>query len=347
MSQTWRNYTPWANEQDEKFQKIFEFKPEQIVVFDLETTGLNRAVDEIIQVSFINGAGEILLNSYIKPKKKKTWPEAQAINGITPAMVAGAPGIDELKETIQKILDNAKLVVGYNSVGFDMEFLSVAGIDTKTSVKHFDVMLEASPTTKSWSSKYSHWKWETLERAADRFGYDGYEAHDAGRDTQATLFVFEQILNDETRGSWRDYHNFINWLRANGKAASSDNIKFGWLAWTDYHDQYVAGTIRSVNPYNGAVYLPDGSIAGESYKEDDKVKSSASQTSPIKRGRRATWKIVVAALLLLSAFTSLGMISDGIDYLFFALVLFVAAFWLGCNGFGYRVLELVRYMFKW
>ena len=53
-------------------------------------------------------------------------------------MVVDAPGIKDLVAEIQRIFASAKLIVGYNSTGFDMKFLNVACADTTSTQKHFD-----------------------------------------------------------------------------------------------------------------------------------------------------------------------------------------------------------------
>ena len=41
--------------------------PSGIVVFDLETTGLNSNDNEILQISAVDGNGDLLLNEYVRP----------------------------------------------------------------------------------------------------------------------------------------------------------------------------------------------------------------------------------------------------------------------------------------
>ena len=43
----------------------------RIICIDIETTGLDRIEDEILQVAIINGRGKTLYNSYIRPNTKK------------------------------------------------------------------------------------------------------------------------------------------------------------------------------------------------------------------------------------------------------------------------------------
>ena len=130
------------------------------IVFDLETTGLDPNNDEILQVSIINGDGEELLNSYVRPVHVLAWPEAQHIHGITPDMVQTAPVFDELRPRIQEIFDGAQELIAYNGT-FDMGFLRTAGIKIP-SVPYYDVMHEFSPIYGEWSDYFGDYKWQKL-----------------------------------------------------------------------------------------------------------------------------------------------------------------------------------------
>ena len=63
----------------------------RIICIDIETTGLDRIEDEILQVAIINGRGKTLYNSYIRPNTKRTWQQAEAINKINWQAVKDAP----------------------------------------------------------------------------------------------------------------------------------------------------------------------------------------------------------------------------------------------------------------
>ena len=65
----------------------------RIICIDIETTGLDRTEDEILQAAIINGRGKTLYNSYIRPDKKRTWQQAEAINKINWQAVKDAPTI--------------------------------------------------------------------------------------------------------------------------------------------------------------------------------------------------------------------------------------------------------------
>ena len=63
-------------------------KKEDILVLDTETTGFGPSA-EILQLSIVNGLGEIVMNEYFRPARTTCWPGAEAVNHISPAMVAG------------------------------------------------------------------------------------------------------------------------------------------------------------------------------------------------------------------------------------------------------------------
>ena len=57
-----------------KASKLPYMNKNEILVFDLETTGLEAAVDEILQITILDGYGSELFSSYIKPTRHRIWP---------------------------------------------------------------------------------------------------------------------------------------------------------------------------------------------------------------------------------------------------------------------------------
>ncbi len=84
------------------------------IVIDTETTGLCDGEDEILQLSIISESGEKLFDSYFRPLHK-SWSAAQAVNNISPDMVANAPRIADKAAEIQRILNSADTIIGYNT----------------------------------------------------------------------------------------------------------------------------------------------------------------------------------------------------------------------------------------
>lgn len=164
------------------------------IVLDTETTGLNAAEDEILQVSIIDNEGAVLFDSYIKPTQHTEWAEAERIHHITPEMVADAPTIAEVMPEINDILNRYDKIVGYN-LKFDKAFLENNGAEF-LSTEYADVMKMFAPIYGEWNDQRGSYKWQKLTIAADYYGYDWSEhkeAHNSLGDCYATLHVYKGI----------------------------------------------------------------------------------------------------------------------------------------------------------
>ena len=93
------------------------------VYLDTETTGLSPPGDEILEIGILDDQGRALIDSLVRPVNHRTWPGAQAIHGISPADVANAPTLDELRPGIIETVKGRE-VVTYNAL-FDSRFLPV------------------------------------------------------------------------------------------------------------------------------------------------------------------------------------------------------------------------------
>lgn len=95
------------------------------VVFDTETTGLDPVTDDVVQlgaVRVVNGKivrGEVL-NSYVNPGRPIP-ARSTAVHGVSDAMVAGAPPMQQVCTRFHDFADGAVLVA--HNAAFDMAFL--------------------------------------------------------------------------------------------------------------------------------------------------------------------------------------------------------------------------------
>ncbi|EFR8377963.1 3'-5' exonuclease, partial [Salmonella enterica] len=88
---------------------------------DTESTGLSPASDALLEIAIINDTGVPLLNTLICPPDTfKAWPAAQAVHGITPAMIRGKPTLDELASRIRAAVEDQDVII-YNA-SFDASF---------------------------------------------------------------------------------------------------------------------------------------------------------------------------------------------------------------------------------
>lgn len=173
-----------------KTSELLEMDKSKILVFDTETTGLTPDKDDILQITFLDGNGKVLLSSYIHPTRKKNWERSEQYHHITPDKVKDAPTMKDLYDEIQDLFTNASLVVGYN-LDFDIRFVEADGFIVEG--KKFDVMQEFSAYKKGIEhSKYEEY---TLQNCASYFGYE-LEPHNSMEDAQATLFCFDALIHD-------------------------------------------------------------------------------------------------------------------------------------------------------
>lgn len=181
--------------------------PSCIAVIDIETTGLKPKSDEILQVAICDGEGKELLNSYVMPERRKRWPDAQKVNGITWDMVKDSPTLGELSGRIHSILSSKPLVIGYN-LRFDFMMLEAGGVSVKTGGYTWDIMNDCSVMMGNWNERRGEYSFVRLQAIAKYYDVQ-YKPHDAIEDARATAKVFRRMLNDpeyrskvEQKESW-------------------------------------------------------------------------------------------------------------------------------------------------
>ena len=170
---------------------------DKILCFDVETTGLSREEDEILQLSIVDGTGKTVFNEYIKPTRHESWDGAEAIHGISPSDVADELTIEEYKDTLNDIFKDVQLLVGYNNVYFDNAFLKEAGIQIPEDAKMYDVMLKFAPIYGEWNEMRQDYKWQKLAKCAEYYGFHGDgQFHDSLEDVRATLYCFNSMISE-------------------------------------------------------------------------------------------------------------------------------------------------------
>lgn len=139
------------------------------IILDTETTGFSAEHDDVLEIAIIDDQGKVLLNSLVRPVKKTEWPEAQAVNGITPEMVANAPTLIELAPQIAAAFKGAQAVM-YNAA-FDYAFLKpclggmVEGVDyhVHCAMRRFSVM---HGVWDGRENKNDYRRWKQVEASA-------------------------------------------------------------------------------------------------------------------------------------------------------------------------------------
>lgn len=209
----------------ERLKRVKEIDPSKIAVLDTETTGLDPKNDEVLSLSIVDGAGEMLFDSLIRPSRRKRWPKAQEIHGISPADVADAPTLAEVSDEVRGILRDADLVVGYN-VEFDLGMLEAGGLDLYFPT--FCVMKEFAPVNGRWSEKRGDYAWCKLAQCAKHYGYGPFAAHGSLEDAKATAHCFRELTKDPAYASAVESRDDVR-ERAERATKGADSCLFGCL----------------------------------------------------------------------------------------------------------------------
>jgi DNA polymerase-3 subunit epsilon len=117
------------------------------VVFDIETTGLDRSSDEIIQISGVKVRGDEVVdtfNSYVQPSV--SIPEnITYLTGIDDDTVNGAPSVTDVMNTFGAFTEGLPLV-GHNIIRFDIPFIIANGF-YQTDIEALDTWRLATKCT--------------------------------------------------------------------------------------------------------------------------------------------------------------------------------------------------------
>jgi DNA polymerase III subunit epsilon len=96
------------------------------IIFDTETTGLDKNTDRVIEI----GAVELVnrfstgrtFHVYINPQGKTIHPDAQRVHGISMADLADKPPFDDIADQFAEFIEGAKLIA--HNASFDTEFIN-------------------------------------------------------------------------------------------------------------------------------------------------------------------------------------------------------------------------------
>jgi DNA polymerase III epsilon subunit-like protein len=163
------------------------------IFLDTETTGLRGCYaggsDEIVELAILDNRGKPLVDQLVRPSRRKSWPEAQRIHGISPSMVAGAPTLDALLPEIAELIRDC-LVVIYNAA-FDLQFFPA---ELFASSRVECAMLRYAEWKGDWNPRYGNPRWHKLHVAAHATGFDAdVQWHRALCDTLACRHVWRYL----------------------------------------------------------------------------------------------------------------------------------------------------------
>lgn len=209
-----------------------------LIVFDLETTGLDLVKDRIIQISYIKvypDGKEERSNQFVNPERSIPQ-EVVDITGITDADVANAPTFKMLATDLANKFQGCDFA-GFNSNHFDVPMLAEeflrAGIDFDFSKCNLiDVQtIFHKMERRNLAAAYKFYCGRKME--------DDFVAHKADQDTEATYRVLQGELDMYTPGKQeepeRQLNNDMNELAEFSKL--NNNVDFaGRIIWKEMKD---------------------------------------------------------------------------------------------------------------
>ena len=174
-----------------------------IVIFDLETTGLSPYSHEIIQIAGVRmSAGRVLESAsfatFVRPNHQIP-PFIERYTGITNSHVQNAPGAKEALVSFSRFVGDATLIA-HNGQRFDMPFIRETCARHELPLRPVGFIDSMLFSRKLWGGRGGHGLDAVMQRL--QLSGNGARRHDARGDVQ--------ILAEAVRRMWGQLtHDFL------------------------------------------------------------------------------------------------------------------------------------------
>jgi len=211
-------YHPYPDDRSNAINRAQIYVSLNPVFVDTETTGLSGD-DEICEIAVVDLAGNVLINSLVKPTKP--IPQAASeVHGITNEMVAGAPTFRDVLPKLNEVLhgrtvlvynlefDEGKIVRSAvaNGCKFDFGFWAHE-VDPGVYDDNWHCAMELySAFYGEWNDYHGNYRWQRLANAARQCGITLpagiHRAHaDAEMTRQIVAYIAAQTIEETQPGA--------------------------------------------------------------------------------------------------------------------------------------------------
>jgi len=239
----------------------------EFTIFDTETTGLNPfSGDRIVELAGLRVKGQKRIAQFdalVNPQRPIS-PGAFAVNKITPEMLQGAPGIDNVLPDFLAFIRGSCLC-SYNAE-FDLSFLNnelkLSGQPALADFVVFDVLTMARKILPGLT-RYALWF------VAQKLEIKSPQQHRAFSDVEMTWEVFSKLKNICQQKGITGFTNFSNLFAINPALLEDSNQEKTMLI-----QKYIQGQkslkLRYLSSQNGEVSLRE--VIPQEIKQDNRYR---------------------------------------------------------------------------
>lgn len=148
----------------------FEAQAPKVVCLDLGTTGSNPVEDEIVAITIVDWAGNVLHEGKYSPSCGELWQAASEVNGVAPDNQTDLPSFFDDQVKIREIIWGADEVIVYNAQHV-MRFLGHNDAAPASGARVTDTMFEYCLWLGVTNRNYNRLAHIELTDAADHIGY--------------------------------------------------------------------------------------------------------------------------------------------------------------------------------
>ncbi|MEG1773466.1 MAG: exonuclease domain-containing protein, partial [Oscillospiraceae bacterium] len=163
----------------------------ELIVFDLETTGLSAATERIIEIGAVRLRGGMIVeefDTFVDPLQRLSL-EIVKLTGITDEMLEGAPSEADALDAFYAFCGGDEAVLIAHNARFDTSFLKAAARRCEKEY-HFT----AVDTLVMARSLYKELKSHKLGTLASHLEIGEFTAHRACDDARALALIFQKML---------------------------------------------------------------------------------------------------------------------------------------------------------